>query len=534
MVARGKDAAVRQKTHNNYLRLLEELDKMEKEPDNNWDVESTLTNAEQSNRSISPRPISVSPRSGSSNLVDRFENTEQSKETIGMYLPIEKEVVSTLPLCQSVRLPPPPPLSEKDSQQLNEIGQLLKELKDEQERWMASDHDQVVKEVDQSDQTEQQTSSYASTSSSGGVAVFSDDDLKIRFNVSEKSSNSSDDMECRKNLANVLNAIRKERARLDGILGSNQPVKRPGILRRPPSLPDSCTSTPVAKKSAQPTQIGGEEDERQKVLKHYIQKLLQMKREEVKNLSVSSSSSVMSTPKPVAGSIHRPVAETKGNVSIRADFSSSRSSSSAYDSPATDQSSSRISNGSSLPLGAEASAYRRSDAGKWDSNGDVGGFTLGPLLNVYNDVYQAYNQRLRLVTQERPIAHDGRPLPWQRETLTESSFMSLTLSATSTEPSSLAVSRQRQFGHGDASSFSVELSLSSSSSTNTSQPASVRDWDKISADSRISTSTTSISNLKSIGSSSTTSSQDISMPDVDEALRRLGMRMPSLQPVLRR
>lgn len=255
-----------------------------------------------------------------------------------------------------------------------------------------------------------------------------------------------------------------------------------------------------------------------------------MKSQDVRELSVSTSSSSnsTSTPKSLTGSI--PACRPAPTTPEAAEWSTRTDSSpSAYDSPAssTEQSSSKISNASSLPLGAEASAYRRSETGKWDSSGAP--FTLGPLLDVYNDVYQAYNQRLRVLAEERR-AHQQTP-PWQ-ETPTESSFMSLTLSATSTERST--VSRQRSCGFpGDRSSFSVGLSLSSSSSGNSSrEPSSVQDWDKVSVRSKVCTSLSStISDLKSINLS-TTSSQDVSMPDVDEALKRLGL--PSMQSVLRR
>lgn len=540
ILKRGKEALVKEKSHSNYLRLLEELDKIEKEPDKNWDIESTITNADKSSLASSSRPTSPSNSipgcsievGKKTSTVDNLSATPrpQHTENICRQWPLDDDemvpVRDSLPRKSNL----PPKLSTKDSQQLNDIGHMLKELKAEQERWIASDQANLVKEV-QPKPSSSSISTSISSSTSDGVVVFSDDDVEIRFDVTEKSDTSSNDSQRRKNIADALNAIRRERVQLDTILESSKPVKRPGILRRPPPLLDSCaTSTPLAADNSVRKQTKAE-DHRKQVLKHYVQKLLEMKRQEVRELSVStySSSNSTSTPKSLAGSIppYRPAPNTPEG----AEWSKrTESTPSAYDSPAssTEQSTSKISNASSLPLGAEASAYRRSEAGKWDSNGS-GPFTLGPLLDVYNDVYQAYNQRLRVLAEERR-AHQQTP-PW-RETPTESSFMSLTLSATSTEQSS--VSRQRLSGFPvDRSSFSVELSLSSSSSGNSSrQPTSVRDWDKLSARSEGCTSSSStISELKSINLSSG-SSQDISMPDVDEALRRLGL--PSMQSVLRR
>ena len=60
ILKRGKEALVKEKSHSNYLRLLEELDKIEKEPDKNWDIESTITNADKSSLASSSRPTSPS------------------------------------------------------------------------------------------------------------------------------------------------------------------------------------------------------------------------------------------------------------------------------------------------------------------------------------------------------------------------------------------------------------------------------------------------------------------------------------------
>jgi hypothetical protein len=551
ILKRGKEALVKEKSHSNYLRLLEELDKIEKEPDKNWDIESTATNVDQSSLASSSRAISPSnsvPECSielekKTSTVDNLSTTprpQYSEDVCRQWSSDDEDMVPVRDILPHKSLPPPK-LSAKDSQQLNEIGNLLKELKAEQERWIASDQANVVKgfESKPSSSSSSISSSIPSTSSTSddGVVVFSDEDVQIRLDVTEKSDTSSNDSQRRKNLANALNAIRKERVQLDTILESSKPAKRPGILRRPVSMPDSCaTSTPLATDSSARRQTKTE-DHRKQVLKHYVQKLLEMKRQDVRELSVTTSlaSNSTSTPKSLAGSI--PPYRPAPNTPEEAEWSKrTESTPSAYDSPfsRSEQSTSKISNASSLPLGAEASAYRKSEAGKWDSSGS-GPFTFGPLLDVYNDVYQAYNQRLRVVAEERR-AHQQTP-PWQ-ETPTESSFMSLTLSATSTERSS--VSRQRLSGFPiDRSSFSVELSLSSSSSGNSSrQPTLVRDWDKLSPRSQVGTSSSSsssssstVSELKSINLSSG-SSQDISMPDVDEALRRLGL--PSMQSVLRR
>ncbi|KZS15739.1 Uncharacterized protein APZ42_018958 [Daphnia magna] len=532
ILKRGKEALLKEKSHSNYLRLLEELDKMEKKPDKDWDVESTSTTIDQSSSATSSR--ATSPPTSACLSTDRVKSppTENLSDAPRSQFTEEAcrqwssdEVMVPVRESTARKLIAPPKLSAKDSQQLNEIGHLLKELKEEQERWIASDQANILKEVESKSSS---SSIPSSSSTSDGLVVFSDDDLEIRFDVTEKSDTSSDDSRRRKNLADALNAIRKERIQLDSILESSKPTKRPGILRRPNSMPDSCaTSTPLASSNAKQAST---EDNRKQVLKHYVQKLLEMKSQDVRELSVSTSSSSnsTSTPKSLTGSI--PACRPAPTTPEAAEWSTRTDSSpSAYDSPAssTEQSSSKISNASSLPLGAEASAYRRSETGKWDSSGAP--FTLGPLLDVYNDVYQAYNQRLRVLAEERR-AHQQTP-PWQ-ETPTESSFMSLTLSATSTERST--VSRQRSCGFpGDRSSFSVGLSLSSSSSGNSSrEPSSVQDWDKVSLRSKVCTSLSStISDLKSINLS-TTSSQDVSMPDVDEALKRLGL--PSMQSVLRR
>ena len=469
-------------------------------PDSKWDVESTVTSVDQSRSSSSSKPLN-SPRSPLGHWSDEREET-----------PVRD-------ICSRLTKTRMPPLASKDSQQLNEIGQLLKELREEQDRWTA---------VDQANVQEDNTTNTTSTSSSSrGVVVFSDDDVRIRCGVVEasvsttsstvsSSSSSSVDSQRRKDLAKALNALRKQRM-------EPSPPKPTGILRRPAPLATSATSTPVPQKTRSTP-----EDNRKQVLQYYVRKLLEMKREEVRDLSVGSSSSTtissVSTPKPT-GLAPPPTFQQRTPEWSKTTLEST-SSTSAYDSPAvSDPSTSKISNASSLPLGAEASSYGRKPPSlpKDDQH------SLGPLLDVYNEVYQAYkNQRQ------------------EQTTLTESSFMSLTLSTTtSTDQSSY---RQLK---SNGSPYSVQLTLSSSSSesstlsslslSNTlSSGRSRKDWSEIgpTKSSAISTSSSSSGSggsssiLSSKSGQSSTSSQEISMPDVDEALRRLGL--PSMQSVLRR
>ena len=468
ILRRGKEALVREKSHGNYLRLLEELDKMEAgKPDPKWDVESTVTSVDQSCSSSSK------PNSPTS--------------TLGHWSD-EKEETPVRDICSQVTKTRLAPLATKDSQQLNEIGQLLKELREEQNRWTAVDQAKIEEGI-------LSKSPSNSSSSSSGVVVFSDDDFRIRCGVVENStsttsSTSTVDSQRRKDLAKALNALRRERM-------EPPPPKPTGILRRPVPLNSSATSTPVQKTV---------DDNRKQVLQYYVRKLLEMKREQVRDLSVGSSSlSTTSTSKWSKTTIQS-------------------SSTSAYDSPATDQSTSKISTASSLPLGAEASAYGR----KPPSLPKDDQFSLGPLLDVYNEIYEAYKNHRLDKSQE--------------QTLTESSFMSLTLSTTtSTERSYRQKTSMR-------SPLSVQLTLSSSSASSTLSSLSVsntssrqesrKDWSEMAPtkSSAISSSSSSTGDSSSMLSSklgqSSTSSQEISMPDVDEALRRLGL--PSMQSVLRR
>ena len=52
ILKRGKAALTKEKSHNNYLRLLAELDKIETNNNTKWDVESTISTPERSSTSI--------------------------------------------------------------------------------------------------------------------------------------------------------------------------------------------------------------------------------------------------------------------------------------------------------------------------------------------------------------------------------------------------------------------------------------------------------------------------------------------------
>lgn len=148
------------------------------------------------------------------------------------------------------------------------------------------------------------------------------------------------------------------------------------------------------------------------------------------------------------------------------------------------------------------------------------------------------------VEHTSPPDYQGSPQFIQQETLTESSFMSLVLSGTSSQDGSST--RSALHRSKSRSPFSFELTLSSSSSSSSSQISSglssraggsilLKDRPKKSSSSSTLSSDSSSTVLNSKGfspDSSNTSSQDVSMPDVDEALRRLGL--PSMQSVLRR
>jgi len=90
------------------------------------------------------------------------------------------------------------------------------------------------------------------------------------------------------------------------------------------------------------------------------------------------------------------------------------------------------SNASSLPLGAEASVFAGQ---KMPDSGEL--FSLAPVLAVYNEIYQAFNRQDQRLIDKKPeekgvtasfIGRAGRTA----DALTESSFMSLTLSSSST------------------------------------------------------------------------------------------------------
>lgn len=75
---------------------------------------------------------------------------------------------------------------------MNEIARMLRELKEEQNRWIALDEDEAVKESNwKPEQIPSTTSTSSSAESTGsnltsqaeGITVFSDDDVQIRLNT---------------------------------------------------------------------------------------------------------------------------------------------------------------------------------------------------------------------------------------------------------------------------------------------------------------------------------------------------------------
>ena len=141
-----------------------------------------------------------------------------------------------------------------------------------------------------------------------------------------------------------------------------------------------------------------------------------MKRQQIQQLSVSSSSS--------SGAIHP-------HPELSIPSSSDGTVYSCCESPASEKWTSKVSNTSSLPLGAEASVFTDQ---KIPDSGEL--FSLAPVLAVYNDIYQAFHrQEQRLVDNRQEVKRVtgsfGGRAGRTPDALTESSFMSLTLSTSS-------------------------------------------------------------------------------------------------------
>ena len=534
---RGRQALLREKAHGNYLRLLEELDKLENKSDKCWDVESTITSVDQSPARQTSLPSSS--RAANASSCDSDEILVQkttTQESSGSLVPISEAssrtldtrtpLVPTLPKLtyseevttnsewseeeapvQDFNGQKPanqPLLSTTDNRKLAEIGVLLKQIQEEEHRLLAADQAKHMAAHHSKPDDTPSTDQKESLASSSSVVVHSDDDLRVTCKVAEMKTESPSRRK-RRELARALNAIRKERQALDSLLQNCQPMKpRRALHKNAADLPVSATSTPLIDEKTRKCTL---EDERKTVLKHYVEKLLSMKRQEVQELSVSSSSlsTLTSTPKlPARSPTSYHVMTTTPEQ--RSWSKSPTTSSSAYDTPNTEKSGS--SNGSSLPLGAEAATF---------SNKSEPYPLAANALHAYDEIYQAYQHGARLVANAPMLSKQTSV----QEQTTESSFMSLTLSAS--ESSS---QRQRSTHLGSSTSqFSFGLSVSSCASLE--QTGSMRDWEKFSF---MSKTTNSSSSAASIAKS--TSSESVSMPDVDAALRRLGL--PSMQSVLRR
>ena len=488
---RGEEAMVRQKTHTNYLRLLEELDKLEGKKDDRWDLESTVTSAPDSSVSAvsSPRSPSVCSQGKTDEVPERDIPSSED-------IPERDVPVPVVPV-----VPPVPKLSGPDAENLKEIGNLLRELKMEQDRFMEADKKRMesIPASRVSSVKAQAVHTRSVQSSSCGSLVYDDESVEIRVQVADRPSQERDS-------GKLLKAIRHERHKLEA-------------LKRIP-LATSATSTPLRP-----------EEPQKKMLKDYVQKLLRMKRQEIQQLSVGSSFSSFTTAES-SGSQMTPVRAVEATESSGSWTESTLPSS--YDSPATSGthsvSKSSASGSSSLPLGVEASVYAANQ--KTISDGSLGSdvFSLRPILEVYNDIYQAYNQR----KLGRPLAPVGRV----DASATESSFMALTLSSGSSQCEG-SIPAGRSFGSN------LEMTLSSSGSSLPAPLPSILKKPKESGgsfssamrsipeeDSGADRSTMVTSSSQWTSTTLSSSSDDISMPDVDEALRRLGL--PSMQTVLRR
>lgn len=300
-------------------------------------------------------------------------------------------------------------------------------------------------------------------------------------------------------------------------------------------------------------------DSKQGVLRNYVQKLMHMKRQDVGRLSVGSSFTSFTTngssdgsPVPASGYYkplcrgilkptlsppfpppqHRLVQQLpehpwpeeiaqERDESDEPDMESTISSS--YDSPDTATTPDRS---STLPLGVEASVFTTRRKSEVRSN-DL--FSLKPLLDVYSDVYRAYNNRKTINQQQLPEVSLEASQP--------SSFMSLTLS---TDGASLDCTSE---GRTFRSNLALTVSSSSASSCDSSTLPSTLSTPALrkkralrinssAATSNVSWETPESSKERPNIALSSASTDDVSMPDVDEALRRLGL--PSMQSVLRR
>lgn len=399
-----------------------------------------------------------------------------------------------------------PILSTIDTQKIAEIGVLLKQIQEEEHRLLAADQAKHMAAYHTKPDNAPSTDQKESSASSSSVVIHSDDDLRITCKVAEMKTESPSRRK-RRELARALNAIRKERQALDSLLQNCQPMKpRRALHGGETDLPISATSTPLIDEKTRKCTL---EEERKTILKHYVAKLLSMKRQEVQELSVSTASlsTLTSTPKLPARSPTSYHVMTTTPEQRSWSKSSSTASSSAYDTPNTEKSAS--SNGSSLPLGAEAATFSNKSEP----------FPLAVnALQAYDEIYQAYQQGVRLMGNAVLSTS-------VQEQATESSFMSLTLSAS--EPSRSSQRQRSTLLSSSTSQFSFGLSLSSSAS-----PGSTRDWDKFSFMSKTMASNSSSSGPSAAKASRSSSSESVSMPDVDAALRRLGL--PSMQSVLRR
>ena len=436
---RGQKAMNKEQNHINYLRLLEELDKMELAGDDRWELGSNVSSEDQSTgthtltfeqhytHSMHPKPQSLS------NSGQNWPTLQPMVADISK-LPLGNVKGREEPMPVLTSAPTLPILTQQDSCQLNEIDRLMRELKDERRSWVESDANRTNQATVRTG-AEAPTFEPAATAKSrekpntlkgdqllSDKVIFDDSDVEIRVRVSEvtdvtakrRNTESHVDREghgaekCRKIAEGVL---RKESASMRS--RTNDRLTTAGLSQ---SVADSVPATGATSTPVRPTDM----DSKSIALRHYVQKLLRMNRKDVRDLSVGSSFTTFNgsiTFETGLKSCMKQVNRTSSSVrsveehgsECSPDFGrqlaniNSRLSTDARSNHSTSLSVSTFSEGasrevsdsSSLPLGVEAAVYTEKGKQESSSNGrDV--LSFKPLLDVYNDVYRAYNLKVKL------------------------------------------------------------------------------------------------------------------------------------------
>ena len=159
ILERGKVALTKEKSHNNYKRLLEQLDKMETKRDTRWELDGDSSTANSSMAAEEKRPPTPSSLNSPHSSLDQFDVND----------------INEVPVRDNCAVKS---LKEADAAKVNAIGQLLRQLKEEQHRRIASDKEQIP-----APSAVPATCPSTSSAGSNELIIFSDDDIQVRLDT---------------------------------------------------------------------------------------------------------------------------------------------------------------------------------------------------------------------------------------------------------------------------------------------------------------------------------------------------------------